>query len=351
MNYTSQSIHKMSHQELLSQTKSLVLKERNLHAQIVHHLSEIDSRQLHLKRGFSSLFEYTVKELGYSEGAAYRRIQAMKLCRQVPGTVKKLQEGKLSLSSASQLQTFFEKKAKQDQSQGTLTAKTHSQKILIESTTGQAQNASQSPKWGFSSTEKKDLIQKAEGRSTRDTSKLLSEVDPQLSLPQEKVRPLGQGKVEIRLVVNESCQERLDQLKNLLSHQNPNMGYGDLLSFLSQEAIKKHDPRIKKVRNPISETSTSKPKAECWKGARTDDRPKKTDEKPSTSPQKSEVKPQNPRNSSDQKEDGGGPTSAQKPEVKPQNLRNSSGQKKKPQNLRNSSGQTVEGQLRRRSQR
>ncbi len=67
------NIKQLSNQELLSQTKFLVQKERNIHIQILHHLKEIDSRKLYFEQGFSSLFDYAVKELGYSEGAAYRR--------------------------------------------------------------------------------------------------------------------------------------------------------------------------------------------------------------------------------------------------------------------------------------
>ena len=82
----SSDIKQLSNQQLLSQTKLLVQKERNTHIQVLHHLDEIDSRKLYLEQGFSSLFDYAVKELDYSEGAAYRRIKAMKLCRDLPVT-------------------------------------------------------------------------------------------------------------------------------------------------------------------------------------------------------------------------------------------------------------------------
>ena len=239
---TFQNIQKMSHKELLSQTKSLVLKERSLHTQILQHLSEIKSRQLHLKMGFSSLFEYAVKELGYSEGAAYRRIQAMKLCQQVPETAQKIQEGKLSLSSASQIQTFFEKKVKQEREQKAEKSPPPKNPLTPSSTQKETQQL------GFSLTEKKRILQEVEGNSTRDTMKLLAQKDPSLALPTEKVRYLGGGKVEIRLVVDEGCQKRLESLLHLLAHKNPSLSYAELLSILSQEAIQKHDPMLKKVK-------------------------------------------------------------------------------------------------------
>ena len=94
----SSEVKNLNNQQLLSQTKLLVQKERNIHIQVLRHLGEIDSRKLYLEQGFSSLFDYTVKELGYSEGAAYRRIKAMKLCRDLPDTENRLQSGRLSLS-------------------------------------------------------------------------------------------------------------------------------------------------------------------------------------------------------------------------------------------------------------
>ena len=106
------TIKQLSNKELLFKTKLLVQKERDIHIKVLRHLAEIDSRKLFFQQGFSSLFDYAVRELGYSEGAAYRRIKAMKLCLDLPETANRLQSGKLSLSVASQLQVFFEKQNK-----------------------------------------------------------------------------------------------------------------------------------------------------------------------------------------------------------------------------------------------
>ena len=101
----------------------------------------------------------------------------------------------------------------------------------------------------LSQKEKENLVKKVEGCSTRATQKLLSEVDPSLSpLKKEKVRFLGKGKVEVKIVIDEKCHKELEKLKNLLSHKNPNLSYGELISLLSKEALKKHDPGEKNIR-------------------------------------------------------------------------------------------------------
>ena len=278
----SSEVKKLSNQQLLSQTKFLVQKERNTHIQVLHHLGEIDSRKLYLELGFSSLFDYAVKELGYSEGAAYRRIKAMKLCRDLPDTESRLQSGKLSLSSASQLQAFFEKQAKKIKVEKTKKEIQETNKEGVKTEDKKtygiskiAQNNCKTSRQEFSTEgqkedepflflnveEKKNLVKKAEGCSIRATMKLLSEADPSLSVSKEQSRFLGNGKVEIKLVIDEKDHKKLEELKSLLSHKSPVLSHGELLSILLEEALEKHDPRRKKIRKITQKekvTSTKK---------------------------------------------------------------------------------------------
>ena len=243
----SSEVKKLSNKQLLSQTKFLVQKERNLHIQVLHHLEEIDSRKLYLEQGFSSLFDYAVKELGYSEGAAYRRIKAMKLCREVPDTESRLKSGKLSLSSACQLQAFFEKQNKKSKAEISHQREETKNTVVYQKSVI-ADQVSKKIGLSLSVERKQELVKKAEGCSTRATMKLLSEVDPSLSVPKEQARFLGKGKVEIKVIVEESCHKKLEELKSLLSHKNPSLSYGELLMILSEEALEKHDPVRKRAK-------------------------------------------------------------------------------------------------------
>ena len=91
----------LSDRELLAQTGNLARVERHLQGAIIDHLAEIEARSLFLRRGFASLFEYAVRELGYSDAAAGRRIAAMRLCADNPQTRERLRDGSLSLSAAA----------------------------------------------------------------------------------------------------------------------------------------------------------------------------------------------------------------------------------------------------------
>ena len=99
----------LSDRELLAQTGNLARVERHLQGAIIDHLAEIEARSLFLRRGFASLFEYAVRELGYSDAAAGRRIAAMRLCADNPHTRERLRDGSLSLSAAAELQWAFDR--------------------------------------------------------------------------------------------------------------------------------------------------------------------------------------------------------------------------------------------------
>ena len=92
-------------QQILAQTRRLAGNRRCLEVHILDHLGEIDRRGLALRRGFSSLFDYAVRELRFSDAAAQRRIQALRLCRRHGWVRDKLQNGALTLTAAAQLET------------------------------------------------------------------------------------------------------------------------------------------------------------------------------------------------------------------------------------------------------
>ena len=109
----------LSDRELLRETSKLVGHERHLQGAIIDHLTEIGARGLYLERGFSSLFDYTVRELGYSDAAAARRIGAMRLCADQADAREGLRDGSLTLSAAAELQWAFDRQRRRGSISGT----------------------------------------------------------------------------------------------------------------------------------------------------------------------------------------------------------------------------------------
>ena len=87
-----------SNEKLLSALKMLVAEERKLRIQLLRYLKEVESRRLFLEMGYPSLYAFMREELGYSEAATQRRIQAMRLIKEVPEAEEKIESGRLSLS-------------------------------------------------------------------------------------------------------------------------------------------------------------------------------------------------------------------------------------------------------------
>ena len=103
----SRPFSELGDQQLLEQTRRLAANQRGIEVHILDHLDEIDRRGLALRRGFSSLFDYAVRELRFTDAAAQRRIQAMRLCRRHGWVRACLQSGELSMTAAAQLEATF----------------------------------------------------------------------------------------------------------------------------------------------------------------------------------------------------------------------------------------------------
>jgi 5-methylcytosine-specific restriction endonuclease McrA len=91
----------LSDRELLSETLRLRRQERETTLQILIHLNEIERRRLHLKLGYSSLFDYCTSRLTYSASAADRRIQTARCMRNHPEVCTLLEQDKVNLTTIS----------------------------------------------------------------------------------------------------------------------------------------------------------------------------------------------------------------------------------------------------------
>ncbi len=163
---------------LLSSIKNLACDERRITTEILHHLREIERRLLFAALGYSSLFEYCTKELGYSEGSAQRRISAMRLLKEMPELEEKISSGKLSLTVVSQVQSFFREAVKRNES--------------------------------LALTEKKALLEKLETKSSRETERELLRLSPEIAIQQkEHIRQLSPTQSEIKFVAGEVLLKKL----------------------------------------------------------------------------------------------------------------------------------------------
>ena len=80
---------------------NLCRKEREATHEFLRHLMEFDNRRLYVEQGYSSLFDFLTRRLGYSEGSAQRRILGARCMREHPELEDLFLEGKVTLCSIS----------------------------------------------------------------------------------------------------------------------------------------------------------------------------------------------------------------------------------------------------------
>ena len=240
----------LSDRELLRETSNLVRHERHLQGAVIDHLAEIEARGLYLERGFSSLFDYAVRELSYSDAAAARRIGAMRLCADQPDAREGLRDGSLTLSAAAELQWAFDRQRRRGSISGTAA-------IALAAAGSAAQNdpaADSAPAVPVSPAEpeppplvldavgRRQLVEEAAGKSARQVRQMLADLDPELAPPADRVRPLGDGRFEMKATIDSECRQGLEHLRGLLSHVDPRMTMGQLVGRLVKEGLDRHDP-------------------------------------------------------------------------------------------------------------
>ena len=242
----------LSDDRLLEQTGNLARLDHQVHVFVIDHLCEIEARRLYLDRGFSSLFDYVKRGLGYSDAATWRRINAMKLCARIEGVRERLWDGSLTLDAAAQLQAAFERRDRLQGRDGerarTARAAGHGSAMrpngLAPPAPTRSAERKPEPEPGpvLDLSAQKALVEQAAGKSTREVTKMLADVDPALAVPADRVRPLGEGRWELKAVIDAECERGLEQLKGLLSHVDPRMTLGQLVARLVREGLDRHNP-------------------------------------------------------------------------------------------------------------
>ena len=99
----SQNLECYSSEELNLHLRELCHKEHEIVSDVVRYLHELDKRGYYRELGYPSLFAYCTQALGYSEGAAQRRIQAARALGENPEIYTLLRDGKLTLSAIAEI--------------------------------------------------------------------------------------------------------------------------------------------------------------------------------------------------------------------------------------------------------
>jgi 5-methylcytosine-specific restriction endonuclease McrA len=233
------NLKNLSDSDLLSQTQSLVRRERELLSEILHHLREIERRRLFAQLGFKSLFDYATKKLGYADDQAARRISAMRLLIELPEIECKIADGSLTLTNIGMAQALFRHEKKKEPENG-------------------------SPS-GFNKDEKLKLLLNLEHKSKREAEKIIVSraTEPALLKP-DRIRTVTTETIEIKFIANCELQKKLEKVKGLLAHSYASASLADTVNALCDLALKALDPAAKAASRPSNRRiiDTAKPTSE-----------------------------------------------------------------------------------------
>ena len=97
-------LQRLKSQDLLGNLDSLNEKERKLKVKVLLYLREIDRRRLYLEEGYSSMFDFCVKYLKYSESTAVRRIKAERALGRSKKIINMLLSGEMTVTGLSKIE-------------------------------------------------------------------------------------------------------------------------------------------------------------------------------------------------------------------------------------------------------
>ena len=255
---------------LLAQTRQLARHEQALQILVLDHLREIEARNLHLTRGYGSLFDYVVHELEYTSAAAWRRIKAMRLSTDIGAAGDLLRDGSLNLSNAAQLQNMFERSDRNERNRGRLPGSSVERGSAAAPRDGASpgDQASSAPVGAgergsaagpvLDAAAREKLGKRAAGKSTREVQQMLAEVDPELAQPRHRMRALGNGCWELKAAIDAECRHGLEKLQMLLSHTDPHLTLGGVVARLVRDGLDRYDPgRPRRGRGPGGRASVN----------------------------------------------------------------------------------------------
>lgn len=205
---------------LLLETKALAHQERQVTLKILHHLREIERRRLYADLGHGSLFEYAVRELGYSEPSASRRIYSARLLKDFPEIEKKIELGKLTITNVA------------------LAAQTFKNEKIDDKNI------------------KREILSQIENKSKRDCEKKILEFLPPNAFPKEVVRVISPTFYSVHMNLSEKTMTSFNQLKDLLSHKR--LGQNEIVEYAMNAGVQRAMVEKHKLNAKLS-TPVAKP--------------------------------------------------------------------------------------------
>ncbi len=194
------TLTQLSDRDLWTSALSTNGERRKATALLLAHLAVIEARELHLLRGYSSMFDFCVRGLGMSEGTAHRAISGTRSAHRYPLVLEMLADGRLHLSGLSLLAPA-------------LTAENHEK--LLEAAAGKTKAGIREvlARW-FPKPDVPDRVQPLSPNVEQGHLGL----DGSPVGPRPRVEPLSEQRFAVHFTASARLRDKLEHARNLMSH-------------------------------------------------------------------------------------------------------------------------------------
>lgn len=224
--YMCMDLAQMPDDVLLGKVEAFAETERFSLVDLLFHLGELNERDACERIGYSSVFRYLTKHLGYSECDAMRRVRTARAARKYPSILRMIAAGELHVVSVSLLEPV-------------LTSENH-----------------------------QALLRKAAKRTTREVERLVADLLPALPEPRDSIRArpaaapaeiqqaplLGfetnppapasapERRVEFKFVASEEFRSWYEAARDLLRHRFPEARAEDVIGEALRRLVERERP-------------------------------------------------------------------------------------------------------------
>jgi hypothetical protein len=185
----------LSDEALVSSLAAVCLQSHWLTARMLVHLVEIEERRLDLRLACTSMYDFCVRRMGMSPGAAVRRIAAARMVKRFPALLARVEHGELHLSTLVLLRPHLTE-ANVD--------------ALVAAVVGKTQH------------EVEELLARLVPKP--DVPSAISEL-PGAGRSRGRIEPLSEARYKVELTASTELRDKLERARDLMAHRNPG---GDL---------------------------------------------------------------------------------------------------------------------------
>ena len=264
-------LQSISDSDLLRRLSELLTSSRNVEAELIAHLAEVDARRLYVPYA-SSLFSYATNVLHMSEYEALLRMRVARASRKYPLLVEMLADGRLHLSGIDKLAPHLT----DENYEAVLARATHQSKRKIEELVAELSPKPDVPPSIRKLPDRKDkakpqpskLVGPDQPLSSPSSQDHQEEKQPSVAAPpsaapteRARVQPLSPARFKVSFTASAELRNKLEKLRSLMRSSVPD---GDLAVLIEQAVTEKIErleaKRYGKTKNPkkgLGETDTS----------------------------------------------------------------------------------------------